>query len=70
MFTTKKVLATLEHLSMRMVDGYFKAQSLEQNVLVVDEFLRLLMVLLENIFTTEQVEFSTQLRNERTGGSK
>ena len=50
MFTTKKVLTTFEHLSVWMVNGYLKAQSLEQNVLIVDEFLRLLLVLLENVF--------------------
>lgn len=68
--TTKKVLTTLEHLSVWMVDSYFKAQSLEQNVLIVDEFLRLLEVLLENVFnnnTNELRVFHPQMRNENRG---
>ena len=72
MFTTKKVLTTFEHLSVWMVNGYLKAQSLEQNVLIVDEFLRLLLVLLENVFNnnTTSWEFSTQKRNENSGEAK
>ena len=50
------MLATLEHLSVWMVDGYIKAKSLQQNVLIVDELLRLLVVLLQKQFSTTRVE--------------
>lgn len=39
-----------------MVDGYIKAKSLQQNVLIVDELLRLLVVLLQKQFSTTRVE--------------